>query len=199
MIELEPPFLPATPDDAEALAQLVNMAGEGLPLYLWERMAEPGRTGWDVGRERALREQGAFSYRNAITLRVGDDPAGAVMSCLIGYGIPDEPEPVDSDMPPMFVPLQELENLAPGTWYVNVLATFPEHRGRGHGSRLLEFAEARSRAAGLRGMSIIVEDANAGARRLYERHGYREVARRPIVKEGWASGGAEWVLLVKAF
>jgi len=129
---------------------------------LWERMAEPGRTGWDVGRERARREQGAFSYRNAITLRVGDDPAGAVMSCLIGYGIPEEPGPVDSDMPAMFVPLQELENLAPGTWYVNVLATFPGHRGRGHGSRLLEFAEARSRAGGLRGTSIIVEDANTG-------------------------------------
>ena len=31
----------------------------------------------------------------------------------------------------MFVPLQELENLAPGTWYVNVLAVRPEFRGLG--------------------------------------------------------------------
>jgi hypothetical protein len=37
-------------------------------------------------------------------------------------------------MPAMFVPLQELENLAPGTWYVNVLAAYPEHRSQGHGT-----------------------------------------------------------------
>ena len=41
----------------------------------------------------------------------------------------------------MFVPLQELENLAPGTWYVNVLAAYPEHRGQGYGTALLAVAE----------------------------------------------------------
>lgn len=199
MSPLEPPFFPATPDDADALAQLVNMAGEGMPLYLWERMAGPGETAWDVGRRRARRADGAFSYRNAVTLRAGDDPAGRVLACLIGYDVPDRPVPIDPALPAMFVPLQELENLAPGTWYVNVLATFPEHRGRGLGSRLLRFAEEQARAAGRRGMSIIVEDANAGARRLYERHGYREAARRRMVRDGWAGAGTEWVLLVKPF
>jgi ribosomal protein S18 acetylase RimI-like enzyme len=195
----EPPYFPATPDDADALAQLVNMAGEGLPLYLWEGMAEPGQTAWDVGRSRARRDQGAFSYRNAITLREGDRPDGAVIACLIGYDIPDKPEAIAKDMPAMFVPLQELENLAPGTWYVNVLATFPEHRGKGLGGRLLEYAEAAARAAGRHGLSVIVEDANSGARRLYERCGFRETARRRIVKDDWISAGTEWVLLVKEF
>ena len=37
----------------------------------------------------------------------------------------------------MFVPLQELENLAPGTWYVNVLAVHPPFRGLGLGTKLL--------------------------------------------------------------
>ena len=52
---------PARPEDAEALAELINYAGEGLPIYLWERMAESGETVWDVGRRRARREEGAFS------------------------------------------------------------------------------------------------------------------------------------------
>ena len=43
----------ARPDDAPALAELVNFAGEGLPLYLWGKMAEAGQTAWDVGRIRA--------------------------------------------------------------------------------------------------------------------------------------------------
>lgn len=198
MTALKPPFNPATPDDADALALLVNMAGEGLPLYLWGKLS--GKTGegaWDVGRARARRDDGAFSYRNAVTLRDGDRPEGAVVSCLIGYDIPDAPEPIPADMPAMFVPMQELENLASGTWYVNVLATLPEHRGKGLGARLLDFAETGARDAGRRGLSIIVNGGNSGARRLYERHGYREVATRPIVKEGWNGRGADWVLLVK--
>ena len=197
MTALEPPYFPAQPDDAEALARLVNMAGEGLPLYLWGKLAKPGETAWDVGRARARRDDGAFSYRNTVTLREGDAAAGAVVSCLIGYDIPERPRPIPDDMPAMFVPLQELENLAPATWYVNVLATAPEHRGKGLGGRLLDFAETGARGAGRRGLSIIVKDANVGARRLYERHGYREAATRPIVKEELVSRGTDWVLLVK--
>jgi ribosomal protein S18 acetylase RimI-like enzyme len=38
---------------------------------------------------------------------------------------------------------------------------------------------------GAKGVSIIVSDANSGARRLYRRCGYREIAKRPMVKEEW--------------
>jgi hypothetical protein len=60
MMELEPPFRPATPADAAALAELGNFAGEGLPLYVWERLKAPGETAWEHGRRRAERETGAF-------------------------------------------------------------------------------------------------------------------------------------------
>ncbi len=195
MISLNPPFRAATPEDAAALAELINFAGEGLPVYLWEKMAEPGETVWDVGRRRARREEGGFSYRNAVVV----EQEGAVVASLIGYALPDAPEPIDYDeMPAMFVPVQELENLAPGTWYVNVLAAYPEQRGKGHGTALLGQAERIAAAAGKSGLSIIVADANAGARRLYERCGYRETASRPMVKEDWQNPSANWVLLVKA-
>ena len=95
----------------------------------------------------------------------------------------------------MFVPLQELENLAPGTWYVNVLAAYPEHRGKGCGAALLAVADRLAAEAGQRGLSIIVADTNTGARRLYERAGYREAGKRPMVKEDWQHPGTHWVLL----
>lgn len=190
----EPPLRRARPDDAAALAELINFAGEGLPLYLWERMAEPGETVWDVGRRRARREEGAFSYRNALVV----EAAGAVLSCLVGYPLPAEPVALSPGMPPMFVPLQELENLAAGTWYVNVLATFPEHRGRGHGSRLLAEAERLAAAGGATGVSLIVFDTNVDARRLYERCGYRPHGERRLVKEDWRHPSELGLLLVKA-
>jgi ribosomal protein S18 acetylase RimI-like enzyme len=194
MIRLEAPFRHATPNDAAALAELVNLAGEGLPLYLWTNMAQPGESPWQVGRGRALREVGSFSYRNAVIAEADDGIAAA----LVGYPLPDMPDPIEYDqLPPLFVPLQELENLAPGTWYVNVLATYPAYRGRGYGTRLLAVADRLAAATAKTGLSIIVSDANAGARRLYERSGYAEVARRPMIKERWESPGENWVLMIK--
>jgi ribosomal protein S18 acetylase RimI-like enzyme len=196
MVPFEPPFRRATREDAAAMAELVNVAGENLPLYLWSRMAAPGQSAWEFGRLRAQREEGAFSYRNTVIVEAAD---AGVAGCLIGYPLPKRPEPIPPDLPPLFRPLQELENLAPATWYVNVLAVYPEHRGRGLGSGLLALADRIAADLGSSGLSIIVSDANAGARRLYERRGYREAATRPMVKEEWENAGRNWVLLVKDF
>ena len=186
----------AIPDDASAMAELVNMAGEGLPLYLWTTMAGEGQSPWDVGVERAQRESGGFSYRNTIVR----DESGKVVASLIGYSLEDDPAPTDySDIPSMFVPLQQLEDMVPGTWYVNVLATYLDSRGQGIGSQLLAIAEGIAAALSKRGLSIIVADTNVGARRLYERHGYSELAQREMVKEGWEHPGKNWVLLAKDF
>ncbi|MDX2264908.1 MAG: GNAT family N-acetyltransferase [Hyphomicrobiales bacterium] len=193
MIALDPPFRRAALEDAPALADLVNFAGEGMPLYLWGKMAEPGESAWDVGRRRAARDEGSFSWRNAYVA----DAGGRAVACLIGYHIADPPEPIPADMPAMFRPLQELENAAPGTWYVNVLAVYPEHRGRGLGGKLLGLADQLAAAEGKRGLSVIVADENLGARRLYGRCGYVESGRRPMVKDGWENPSREWVLLTK--
>jgi ribosomal protein S18 acetylase RimI-like enzyme len=193
MLELAPPFRRATPADAGAMADFVHFASEGLALHLWMRTAGPGGDPWAVGRERAGRDTGAFSWRNTVLMELEGQPAAG----LIGYALADAAGPVPPDMPGMFVPLQELENLAPGTWYVNVLAAYPEHRGKGCGTALLALADRLAADQGKRGLSIIVADSNTGARRLYERSGYREIARRRMVKEDWQHPGKEWVLLVK--
>ncbi len=194
MIDLDRPYRRAQPDDAFLLAQLINYAGEGMPVHLWEGMAEPGENPWDVGQRRTRREEGSFSYKNAIVVEFGGD----VISSMIGYPLADEPAPLDYDaMPAVVVPRQELEAMAPGTWYVNVLATYPEHRSKGHGSALLALADKIAVREGKKGLSIIVTDANKGARRLYEANGYAETARRPMVKDGWKNDAENWVLLTK--
>lgn len=194
MTQLPAGYRKAGPSDAAAMAELVNMAGEGMPLYLWTGMAGEGQTPWDVGVERAQRETGGFSYSNTIVR----EESGKVIAALVGYPLEDDPAPVDySDMPSIFVPLQQLEDMVPGTWYVNVLGTYPEFRGKGIGSQLLAIAEDIAAALAKRGLSIIVADTNLSARRLYERHGYSEIATREMVKEGWAHTGKNWVLLVK--
>ena len=51
----------ATLNDVSALVELNNLAGEGLSLHGWQQMAEPGETGWDVGRRRTLQDAGVSS------------------------------------------------------------------------------------------------------------------------------------------
>lgn len=194
MLDLQPPFRRANRADAQALAELVNIAGDGLPYYLWQQMADADQSPWEIGQERARRESGAFSYKNAI-VREADN---AIVSCLIGYPLADDPPSSDySGLPAMFVPLQQLEDLASGTWYINALATYPDHRGKAYGRELLLLAESQALELQKRGMSLIVADSNAGALRLYQRTGYDECASRPMVKEAWQHPGASWVLLVK--
>lgn len=182
----------ATPADGVALAELVNYAGEGLPLYLWRTLAGPNEDPWEVGARRQARQAEAG---NVVVVVEGV----SVVAAMTGYPLPPEAasEPVGDDVPPLVRPLLELERKVPGTWYLNVLATYPRARGKGIGSRLVEVAEACAAADGLAGVSIIVADGNVGARRLYERLGYREIASAPMVKEGWDSPSEEWILLLK--
>jgi ribosomal protein S18 acetylase RimI-like enzyme len=195
MVEFHPPFRRARPNDAVILAELINFAGEGLPLYLWSKLTEGAESAWDVGQRRASRETGGFSYRNAIII----EQRGEALGALIGYALPNEPEPINyQQMPAIFVPLQELENLAPATWYVNALAVYPPYRKLGYGTQLLSLAERFATDLNNTGLSVIVSDSNHGARRLYERMGYCRIAHRPMVKEEWTNAGENWLLFVKS-
>jgi ribosomal protein S18 acetylase RimI-like enzyme len=191
MIALEPPMRLATWADAAELAELVNFAGEGLPLHIWTGLAEDGQDPWDVGRAR----QAEKACEGQIV--VVDFGNGAVAS-LTGYEIGREPVEIGENFPALFRPLQELENQALQSWYVNVLACYPDYRGQGLGSRLLDLADEIALANGFHRMSVIVASNNIGARRLYERKGYRELATALCVKGDWDTETENWVLLGKS-
>jgi ribosomal protein S18 acetylase RimI-like enzyme len=193
MTKSDVPFRRATLADAAALAELVEFASGGLALSLWRQLAGPGGDPWEIGRKRVRSETGGVSYRHALIAELAGKPAGA----LIGYPLGDEPEPSPGTLPAMLVPPHQLMNLAPATWYVHTLAAYPEHRGRGLGTALLAEADRLAARAGTPGLSLMVTDTNTGARRLYERCGYREAARRKMVKDGWQHPGTDWVLLTK--
>jgi GNAT superfamily N-acetyltransferase len=184
----------ATALDADHLTRFINMAADDLPLHFWRKSVGPDGDPWAYGRERAARQTGNFSFRNAWLAEVD----GVVAAGLLGYPAETSPEPIDPGTPALFVPLLELEALAPGSWYLNVLATFDSFRGRGCGSALLAHAEVVARRTGHTEVSLIAADTHVDARRLYTSKGYRERARRPLVRDGWAVDATEWILMTKA-
>ena len=184
----------AAPADGPLLAELLDAAGEGLPLYLWSLMAGPGEDSMLVGARRAAGSEGGFSHRHAHVAMVDERPAGM----LLGYRLPD---PYDTsglaDAPPVVRPLLELEARVPGSWYVNAVAALPHFRGRGVGTFLMNIAEFLARAAGASTTSLIVAEDNAGALRLYQRLGYEALDRRAVQPFPGCHHAGDWVLMRK--
>lgn len=178
--------------DTAHLVRFINMAADDLPLHFWRKTVGSEGDPWALGQERAARETGNFSYRNAWLAEID----GEIAACLLGYAA-ENPGPIDADTPAIFVPLLELEALAPGSWYLNVLATYQDFRGKGLGSALLARAEKIAAAGNFPTISLIAADTHQDALRLYAAKGYREVARRPVVKEDWDVAASEWILFTK--
>jgi ribosomal protein S18 acetylase RimI-like enzyme len=193
-VRLEPPLRRATREDSRAVAELMDIAGHGLPAYVWSLSAEDGQEPIDAGTQRAAREDGNFSYRNAVVA----EEDGEVVAMVLAYRLPEAGEGVNlEEVPELLRPLVELELLAPGTFYVNGLATLPAHQGRGLGSKLLEAARALAAEAGCDELSIEVFEQNEVALRLYERHGYRIVARRQAVPHPSYPYGGDVLLMTR--
>lgn len=184
----------ARPTDASQLAYLINLAGEGIPEYLWRGMVEGNESPLEVGARRAARSEGGFSYTNARVCVERDEMLGM----LLAYRQPDTFE-LDgiADYPDVVRPLVKLEAQAPGSWYINAVATLEQYRGRGVARRLMADTELRAAAASCDRVSLIVASENVGAIRLYDRLGYDAVDSLPVVTYPGCLHGGNWVLMVK--
>jgi ribosomal protein S18 acetylase RimI-like enzyme len=162
--------------EARIAARLLQIAADGMADYTWSTLAEPGDDLLDVGEQRLARAGAPISFENATFADLNGLPAGM----MLGFPIPDGDVPVaPADADPVLAPLMELEE--PNSFYICALAVFEKQRGQGIGSILLAAAERQALTLGFDTISLIVFEQNAGALRLYERTGYVEVARRPLV------------------
>jgi ribosomal protein S18 acetylase RimI-like enzyme len=180
----------ATMADADALIGLFDIASFGFVEHVFRYLSDPGA---DIAHVLRARLADPASHLHVGKARLAEID-GVVVGLLSGEVVVDPPVSLDSDFPAILRPIMELEHLAPGTFNVGFLAVLPEAQGQGVARALLEDAAGRAPA---KGMSLSVHDQNAGARRLYESFGFREAARRPIVKAGWKTAARDWVLMVR--
>ncbi|BAQ17579.1 GNAT family N-acetyltransferase [Methyloceanibacter caenitepidi] len=189
---LEPTFRPATLADAADLAVLADIAANGLANRIWLEQAGPGQSALEVGRQSVRRPEEVVSYSNATIAMVGTEIAG----CLIG-GLPEDLYDVSlpDEKPDYFRPVAQLAIQAPGTWYIDVIASYAEFRGYGLGSKLLAVAASKATETHTRGNSLVVGSWNTGAQRLYARCGFKQMAREPaILPESYPQSG-DWILM----
>lgn len=189
---------PARKSDASEIALLVNIATHGGMARGWahDEKSEGTYDPVEVGRVEILDDKEApFNWRSATMAETGD---GEIAGMLLGYLEPETARPVPKSTMPFMVPLLELEGEAHGTWFISMLGVHIAWRGKGVGSQLLDVAEIKRAETRASGLSLIVEDVNTGAQRLYQKRGYAVRARRPMVGfPGSTAPGKDWLLMVK--
>jgi ribosomal protein S18 acetylase RimI-like enzyme len=168
----------ATKSDCRAIAELALMAGEGIPAYFWRESLQAGQAIEDVGARNAASENDNFSYRN-VHLALVDN---AIAGMLLAYRLPDAEQADELEDYPVFIrPLIELEQCVPGSFYINMLATYPQYRNRSVGTKLMSITDALAVQAGCSLISVEVFSQNTGALRLYERLGFTPIERRAVI------------------
>jgi ribosomal protein S18 acetylase RimI-like enzyme len=180
---------PAKKADSRRIAELYRIASDGVSDYIWTKLADPGEDILDVGRRRYEREDTVFSYRSATVV----ERDGKVIAMLVSFPMIIDENYVEED--PVLAPYSVLEE--PDSYYVCAMAVFPEYRGQRIGHRLLSLAEDKARNNALTRLSLIVFERNEGAKRLYERNGYCEKAREPVVRHPLINYDGDAVLMVK--
>ena len=187
---------PARKSDAAEIALLVNIAVHGNMSLGWAQSekAEGTFNPLEVGRLEMLDEITEFSWRGAFMAEADGEIAGM----LLGYRKDDASQPLPTDLWAPLVPIEELEAQANGLWFTSMVGVHKPWRGRGAGSALLDRAESEAQLTQAHGLGLIVGDANAGARKLYESRGFSVKASRPMVPfPGTGQEGKDWLLMVK--
>jgi len=142
----DPTIRPATPEDAEAVVEILHEAArwlerEGKPMWKVDEL-DPLRTAADVGA-------GLF-----LLAEQSGDPAG-----VMKYQLED----------PVFWPEVRLQDAA----YVHRLAVRRRYAGTGLSARLLGWAVERTRALGRRYLRLDCEASRPRLRAFYESFGFR--------------------------
>ena len=182
---------PAKPEDAPAVAVLVDAAADGMFKAMVGDLS--------VLAEASLTPGHQLSLEHAVVAVDGDQLVGATSAMTGVDARADSSQALAAAagwrsvrmmvVSGLFRPiLRFMERHNDDEFYVMAIAVKPEARNSGVGSQLLADVEQRAAAAGSAHIALDVDANNSGAKRLYARKGFRQVAVSP---RAWLGGGAQ--------
>ena len=172
----------AVAEDARALADVCIMAAHGVMELFYEGLV-PGKSVADCVIERRIFAPGGFAA--VPRWRVAVDGAGVFLGALNSLphqalmNAPDDPLLDEARLRPI-AGLLELETAAPESYYVNIIAVYPQYRRSGAGFALIQEAERLARLENFRTISLCTFDAADGPLAFYRRLGFEVRDMRPI-------------------
>lgn len=177
---------PATPSDAPSIGRAVCM---GVGEELCASFAGANHTSKEVEElfsTLAARTDSQYSYLNSLILC---DEKGKTAGVAVGY----DGARLHQLREAFFSEAKRLLNYdlkketfgdetTPGEYYLDTLAVWPEFRGQGGATALIDGMNQRAQSASLP-LGLLVDKKNDRARRLYEAVGFVKVGERPFASE----------------
>lgn len=173
----------ATPDDAHSCAQLLLMASHGMAEAVYRDLIPGQPTVKIIGDHRIRPEGRSSSYPN---WWIAEDPHRNVAGAINAYPLdgscrPMREELLTEDRIKILVPMIELDAEAAGTFFINIVAVFPEHRHGGIARRLIALVVEEARNAGMAAVSLTTFEDDSRLIAYYRGFGFTVAASRPIV------------------
>lgn len=187
---------PALKSDSADLALLDNIAGFGLSHWLWQRLGNTDRVeqAYVYGREKFTDDSSPHGWKSATVAIENDMIIGMATSYIMPTPDKDEYTAL-KQMAPVFAPVFELHEYVAGNWYLDAIATYPQARGKGIGSMLMDDSLIKGRHIGAKKISLVAEDCNKNAVAFYKSRGFVLVASRPMVDFEYVNGSKNWLLM----
>ena len=184
-------FRPAKKIECRKIAELFSLASDGVSDYIWSNYAEQGEDILDVGQRRYENTDSVFSYKNCTIAEYDNEVVG--MMTAFQMNVEENRDFSDSD--PVLLPYEKLEE--DNSFYICGVAVYEHFRGKGIGTAFMDIAEIKARGHGLAKLSLIVFEQNNGAKKLYDKLGYFEVAREQVIPHPMIRHTGDAILMVK--
>ena len=162
----------AEKEDSSKLAELINIASDGVVEYLFHDLV-PGMTHVQVVAHNLENDNYPHSYKSAIVASEETDVVGMALSYPSSYHI-------ITDEMRSFFPDGRIEHLrdfyssrVDASWFLDALCVIEGHRRRGIGEKLISLTKKKAIKNGFNVLSLIVFADNTLAIPLYERTGFK--------------------------
>ena len=174
----------ADQNDARFLVPLIAESSGGVWPAVWKALANEGESIEASGARYLADPANDLSVRNTILIESNGARLGAMTSYRekhipsSGHSSSDRSS-LPVDLSKALLPYRELSD--PNSLFIAEICFLPEARGKGLGTRLLEYARNLAIEMGLPSVTLRVFSENVGAIRLYERSGFQKVDKRPVI------------------
>jgi ribosomal protein S18 acetylase RimI-like enzyme len=186
-------FRSAVAADIEQLIDLMLVSSWGGIRLAWERVRAADETWRDRGRAEIADRDSEIGFSRFVVAETDSRLAAMVLLNLVGdTSRIDVGRAVDAEAGAL-----RLIRQCQGSIFIREIATADWARGRGLGREMVELAEKVAATNGAARVTLIVNDANTAAERLYRRLGYQTIAEEASLGHPRFPDGSRLLLMEK--
>ena len=190
---------PAQQEHAFGLADRSLMAGHGFLNVLYENVFPDRRLEGIIVERRILNPRSIGHLRHWL---VASSLSGEVLGAanFFAPAALDEIDPDDAvpaDRGGIFEPFRLLDPLTADSIHVNMLAVFPQHRGRGIAHALIDQTLAIAREAGLPAVTLLTFEEDRRLVDYYRRLGFAITGSSPVVPHPYFQHSGNVIAMLK--